>query len=379
VIADTIPWLPALPPFLVASMVCILAVPLTSMLAHRVGALAHPDDDRHLHAESTPRLGGIAIFLGFAAALLIFGSHVSERVEILAICAAITIAMAVDDILDLAWYVKLIIEVGVGIAVAAAGITISFFAIPGAHAADLVQLGWVAVPITIAWVVGMQNSINFLDGSDGVAAGVVAIVAAVCLLAAVNRIESANDVQTGVIVMSGALMGCCMGFLVFNLPPARIFMGDSGSHFLGTALAVVTIVGVAKIAVALSLLVPLVALAVPIGDTLAAIIRRKRAGRSIAEPDAGHLHHRLLARGLTPTETALAFYLMTGILGCIALAIFGHRTIIYAAVILMALALGVIWMRNRRRSQAAVDKDGFVVVKGHRTQPTPYGREADSD
>jgi UDP-GlcNAc:undecaprenyl-phosphate GlcNAc-1-phosphate transferase len=360
-------------------MVCIVTVPLTSMLAHRIGAVAHPDDDRHLHAESTPRLGGIAIFVGFAVALLIFGSHVSERAEILAICAAITIAMAVDDILDLSWYVKLIIEVGVGIAVAAAGITISFFAIPGAHTADLVQLGWVAVPVTVAWVAGMQNSINFLDGSDGVAAGVVAIVAAVCLLAAVNRIESSNDVQTGVIVMSGALMGCCMGFLVFNLPPARIFMGDSGSHFLGTALAIVTIVGVAKIAVALSLLVPLVALAVPIGDTAAAIIRRKRAGRSIAEPDAGHLHHRLLARGLTPTETALAFYLMTGILGCIALAIFGHRTIIYAAVVLMALALAAIWVRTRRRAQAAVDKDGFVAVKGHRTMPAPYGRDADSD
>lgn len=378
-IADTIPWLPAFPPFLVASMVCIATVPLTAILAQRLGAVAHPDADRHLHAEATPRLGGIAIFVGFAIALLVFGSHVPERLEILAICAAITIAMAVDDILDLAWYIKLVIEVGIGIAVVAAGITISFFAIPGAHAADLVQLGWVAVPVTIAWVVGMQNSINFLDGSDGVAAGVVAIVAAVCLLAAVNRIESTNDIQTGVVVMSGALMGCCVGFLVFNLPPARIFMGDSGSHFLGTALAIVTIVGVAKIAVALSLLVPLVALAVPIGDTAAAIIRRKRAGRSIAEPDAGHLHHRLLARGLTPTETALAFYLMTGILGCIALAIFGHRTIIYAAISLMVVALIAIWIRTKRRNQAQVDKDGFVLVKGHRTMPAHYGRDTDGE
>jgi UDP-GlcNAc:undecaprenyl-phosphate GlcNAc-1-phosphate transferase len=179
--------------------------------------------------------------------------------------------------------------------------------------------------------------------------------------------------------MSGALMGCCVGFLVFNLPPARIFMGDSGSHFLGTALAIVTIVGVAKIAVALSLLVPLVALAVPIGDTAAAIIRRKRAGRSIAEPDAGHLHHRLLARGLTPTETALAFYLMTGILGCIALAIFGHRTIIYAAISLMVVALIAIWIRTKRRNQAQVDKDGFVLVKGHRTMPAHYGRDTDGE
>jgi UDP-GlcNAc:undecaprenyl-phosphate/decaprenyl-phosphate GlcNAc-1-phosphate transferase len=379
VIADTTPWLPAFPPFLVASMVCIAAIPLTVILAHRVGAVAHPDDDRHLHAQSTPRLGGIAIFIGFAAALLVFGANVPERWEILAVCAAITIAMAVDDILDLAWFVKLVVEVGVGIAVAAAGITISFFAVPGTHGTDLVQLGWLAVPITVAWVVGMQNSINFLDGSDGVAAGVVAIVAAVCLLAAVNKVENPSDVQSGVVVMSGALMGCCAGFLVFNLPPARIFMGDSGSHFLGTALAVVTILGVAKIAVALSLLVPLVALAVPIGDTAAAIIRRKRAGRSIAEPDAGHLHHRMLARGMTPTETALAFYLMTGILGCIALAIFGHRTIIYVAVALMVVALLAIGLRTRRRAKPVLDKDGFVVVKGRRTTPAHYGRDTDPD
>jgi UDP-GlcNAc:undecaprenyl-phosphate GlcNAc-1-phosphate transferase len=191
---------------------------------------------------------------------------------VVAVCAAITVTMAIDDILHLPWWGKLVIEVWAGIAVAAAGITITFFALPGPHGSIVYQLGWLALPVTIAWVVGMQTSINFLDGSDGVAAGVVAIVAMVSLLAAINRLESPTDVQNGTVVLSGALMGCCAGFLFFNLPPARVFMGDGGSHFLGVALAVITILGVAKVAVALSLFVPLIALGLPIGDTAFAIV-----------------------------------------------------------------------------------------------------------
>ena len=106
--------------------------------------------------------------------------------------------------------------------------------------------------------------------------------------------------QSGVVILSGAVMGCCLGFLVFNLPPARVFMGDSGSHFLGVALGVITILGVAKIVVGLSILVPLIALGLPIGDTAFAIVRRTLAGRNPAAPDAGHLHHRLRAVGMTP-------------------------------------------------------------------------------
>ena len=372
-------WLPALAPFLTASAVCILLVPATMALARYFGAVAHPGD-RHLHREPTPRLGGIALFGGFAVALLIFGGPVSNRWEVLAVCAAITVAMAVDDILDLPWAMKATIEVGAGLLAAALGITISYFALPGGHSPDIVQLGWLALPITVVFIWGMQVSINFLDGSDGVAAGVVAIVAGVLLLAAINRTEAPSDVQGGVIIMSGALMGCCTGFLVLNLPPAKVFMGDTGSHVLGVAVAVISILGVAKIAVALSLAVPLIALGVPIGDTAFAIVRRRRAGRSIAEPDAGHLHHRLQARGMTPMETALTFYLITAILGCVSLFIFGHRHILDIALGLLVLALLGLWWRNRRRNgRMAVDADGFVLLAGHATVSPRMHREGESD
>jgi UDP-GlcNAc:undecaprenyl-phosphate GlcNAc-1-phosphate transferase len=318
-------------------------------MARRTGAVAEPDRDRHLHEQPTPRLGGIAMFLGFAVAVAVFGESIAYRWQVVAVCGAITVAMGLDDVFDLSWRAKLLIEVGAGVLVAVTGVLITFVAVPGLGSTAVWQLGWLAVPITIVWITGMQVSVNFLDGADGVAAGVVAIVAAVMLLAAINRLQSPGDVQSGVIVMSGAIMGCCLGFLVFNLPPARVFMGDAGSHFLGVALGMLTILGVAKIVVGLSLLVPLIALGLPISDTAYAIVRRRRAGRSPAEPDAGHLHHRLMARGMTPLETALTFYLATGILGCIALSIYGHRKILDAALALLVVALIALLWRSRRR------------------------------
>jgi UDP-GlcNAc:undecaprenyl-phosphate GlcNAc-1-phosphate transferase len=352
--AAATPWLPALPPFLAAGAVCIAALPASIWLARRTGAVAEPDDDRHIHAQPTPRLGGIAMFLGFAVAVAAFGDSIQYRWQVVAVCGAITVAMALDDIFDLSWKAKLTIEVGAGVLVAVSGVLITFIAVPGLGSTSVWQLGWLAAPITIAWITGMEVSVNFLDGADGVAAGVVAIVAAVLLLAAINRLQAPGDTQSGVIVMSGAIMGCCLGFLVFNLPPARVFMGDSGSHFLGVALGMLTILGVSKIVVGLSLLVPIIALGLPITDTAFAIVRRKRAGRSPAEPDAGHLHHRLLARGMTPLETALTFYLATGILGCIALSIYGHRKILDAALALLVLALAALFWRSRRRRPTAV-------------------------
>jgi UDP-GlcNAc:undecaprenyl-phosphate GlcNAc-1-phosphate transferase len=371
-------WLPALLPFLLASSVTIAAVPLTMLLARRVGAVAEPDADRHLHPNPTPRLGGLALFAGFTVALIVFGGPVTNRWQVVAVTAAITVAMLIDDILDLPWRSKLMVELGAGVMVAALGITIQFFAVPGGGSAHLVPLLWLAAPITAVFVLGMQVSINFLDGSDGVAAGVVAIVAMVLLLAAVNRVQGPGDVQNGVIVMSGALMGCCAGFLVFNLPPARVFMGDTGSHFLGVALAVISILGVAKIAVALALFVPLIALGLPIGDTAFAIVRRRRAGRSAAEPDAGHLHHRMLATGMSAMETALTFYLMTAILGCLALFVFGHKRILDVAIALLLLALvGLLW--RSRRNRPRVDADGFVVIRGRRQMPARARRSGEAD
>ena len=374
------PWYPALLPFLLACAVTCAAVPLSMWLARRVGAVDRPDAERRIHDEPTPRLGGIAMFAGFAVALAVFGSGVEERWDVVAVTAAITVAMAVDDVLRLPAWTKLIIEMGAGILVAALGITISFFGFR-AHPASVLDLGLLAAPVTVVWLVGMQVSINLLDGVDGVASGVVAIVSGVLLLAAINRLGPTETIQNSVIVMSGALMGCCFGFLYWNVSPARVFMGDSGSHFLGVAVGTITVLGTAKVAVALTILVPLVSLGLPIGDTAFAIVRRRRAGTGIAAPDAGHLHHRLLALGLSPRETALAFYLATIILGCIALGIFGHRKVLALAAVLLVVALVALVRRSRRRNG---DLEGrplrdWLLVSDREAVPSRTRRGGEAD
>jgi UDP-GlcNAc:undecaprenyl-phosphate GlcNAc-1-phosphate transferase len=382
VIADLqgLPWYPALPPFLLASAATCAVVPPSMWLARRLGAVDRPDDERRIHDRPTPRLGGIAMFAGFALALAVFGNGVEYRWQVVAVTAAITLAMTVDDVLRLPAWTKLLIEMGAGILVALVGISIDFVGFHS-HPTSILDLGLLAAPVTVVWLVGMQVSINLLDGVDGVAGGVVAIVSGVLLLAAINRLGPTEGIQNGVIVMSGALMGCCFGFLFWNMAPARVFMGDSGSHFLGVAVGTITVLGTAKVAVALTILVPLVSLGLPIGDTAFAIVRRRRAGTGIAAPDAGHLHHRLLALGLSPRETALAFYLATTILGCLALGIFGHRKVLAIAGVLLVVALFALLWRSHRRMPDAERRPvhRWLLLQGRAAVPTRtrHGGEAD--
>jgi UDP-GlcNAc:undecaprenyl-phosphate GlcNAc-1-phosphate transferase len=317
-----------------------------------VGAVAQPGG-RHIHSQPTARLGGLAIMAGFVVAMVSFGRGVQEWLQVVAIAITVAVLMAADDVLGLPYWTKLVIQAICSLAVAwFFAISINSISLPD----FAIHLAWAAIPITIIWLMGMQNSINLLDGVDGLAAGVVAIVGGVLYLAAVNRL-GVDPSQGGVILLSAALIGCCLGFLVFNFAPARIFMGDSGSQLLGMLVGIITILGVAKITVALALFVPVLALALPISDTAYAIWRRRREGVGIAHADARHLHHRLLELGLTPRETAVAFYLITAILGCIGLAIFGHRKILAVALALLIVALGLLVWRIWHRGGFAFQRD----------------------
>jgi len=182
---------------------------------------------------------------------------------------------------------------------------------------------------------------NLLDGVDGLAAGVAAIVAAALLLAAINR-EPTDHSQVVVVLLCAALIGACGGFLAFNFHPARIFMGDGGAHFLGVALGTLSIYGVAKGAVIFAMVVPLAALAVPIVDTVWAIVRRRRRRVSIGHPDTAHIHHQLLDFGLSERQTCLVFYFATGITACLGLMLFGHRKILGVAVVLLVVSLSTL-------------------------------------
>jgi len=323
--------LPGLWPLLVALVICAMAVPLVIRLSPRLGVIAMPSD-RHAHSKPTPALGGLAMYVGFAAAILFLVPISITTIGVLIVCGLATVLLIADDRSPVRPLVKLAMQVTVAVvAVVVFGdilkdehFVISYFGLPGGQ---IVHLELLATPISIFWLMGMQNTVNFLDGADGLAAGVVFIVAITLMLAA------AGQRQIEVVQISAALAGTCAGFLFFNWHPAKIFMGDSGAHFLGTALGVISILGVAKVAVAFALAVPMLALALPIADTVWAILRRRRQRASIARPDLLHLHHRLQAFGLDQRQTCFVFYTATALLGALGLTLFGHGRILAAVAV----------------------------------------------
>jgi UDP-GlcNAc:undecaprenyl-phosphate GlcNAc-1-phosphate transferase len=320
---------PGLMPLLVAFAVCALVVPLMIWLSRRTGLIAEPGG-RHPHSKPTPLLGGVAMYLGFAAALVIFLPNYRDTLGVLVVSGIATVLLIADDRWRVRPAIKLAFQLIIAlVAIIVFGFKITSFTLPGEH---LVTLGVLAAPITLFWLLGMQNTVNFLDGVDGLAAGVVFIVAVTLMLAA------AGLRQVAFVQFAAALAGTCAGFLIFNFHPARIFMGDSGAHFLGAALGVISVVGVAKVAVAFALVVPVLALALPIVDTAWAILRRRREGTSVARPDLMHLHHRLQAFGLDPRQTCYAFYAASALLGAIGLTLFGHGRIL-AVVLATSAAL----------------------------------------
>ena len=316
--------LPGLWPLLAAFAVCAMGVPLMIWLSRRTGLIAEPGG-RHAHTKPTPLLGGLAMYVGFAVAVLFFLPQYADTPGVLIVAGLATILLIGDD----RWHVSPAIKLGMQVLVAVVAVVvfkfqIEFVGLPGGH---LVHLGLLITPISLFWLLGMQNTVNFLDGVDGLAAGVVFIVAVTLMLAA------AGLGQTDVVRLGGALAGTCVGFLLFNFYPARIFMGDSGAHFLGAALGVISILGVAKVAVAFALVVPVLALALPIGDTAWAILRRRRGRASVASADLAHLHHRLQAFGLDARQTCYVFYAASALLGAIGLTLFGHGRILAVALV----------------------------------------------
>jgi UDP-GlcNAc:undecaprenyl-phosphate/decaprenyl-phosphate GlcNAc-1-phosphate transferase len=319
--------LPGLWPLLVAFGVCAVMVPLMIVVSRRTGLIAQPGG-RHSHARPTPMLGGFAMFIGFAVALAVFLPGYSATPGLILVSGLAAVLLIVDD----RWAVRPLIKLGLQVLVAVLAVVafrfeIGFVGLPGGH---VLQLGLLAAPITIFWLLGMQNTVNFLDGVDGLAAGVIFIVSIVLMLAA------AGLRQMQVVELGGALAGTCAGFLIFNWHPARIFMGDSGSHFLGVAIGVIAILGLAKVAVAFALAVPILALGLPIADTAFAIVRRRWRRASVAVPDLDHLHHRLQAFGLDPRQTCFVFYTASALMGALGLTLLGHGRIL--AVVLATCA-----------------------------------------
>ncbi len=312
--------------FLTGFLICYLLTPFVIQLAHKIGAIDVPKDNRRVHKKPIPRLGGLAIATGFIIGTLIFGGVHRELISIL-ISSIIIVAMGiVDDTNPLKAKTKLAIQILCAGIVVYSGVRIDYFANP--VSGRLMWLGYWSIPLSVFWIVGITNCINLIDGLDGLAAGISSIAA--ITMAVVSIINGYYTYATIFLCLAGSTMG----FLPYNFNPAKIFMGDTGSLFLGFILSVMAIEGTVKTETLVAVTVPILALAVPIFDTAFAIIRRKLAGRPVMEADKGHLHHRLLAKGLSQKQTVLALYAASTLLGASAIMISRSRFIVGVGIMI---------------------------------------------
>lgn len=298
-----------------AMVVTMLAMPLVRRLAIRLGAIDMPGvkgtaSERHLHVQPTPRMGGLAIFLGFVAAIGLFMNLTPALSAMLLGGIVIVVLGMLDDIFRLSALVKLVVQIGAAVIAACGGNLIRYLSAPEWLASEgHLNLNMLAVPVTVLWIVLITNAVNLIDGLDGLAAGVSAI-SSVCLV-----VVALGYSDMTVAVICGALAGSCVGFLPYNVSPARIFMGDTGSTFIGYILAVASIQGLFKIYAVISFLVPFLLLGLPIFDVCFAVISRISHGESPLKADREHVHYRLLDMGLTKQQTVAVLYIVSGILG----------------------------------------------------------------
>ncbi|MBR3498587.1 MAG: undecaprenyl/decaprenyl-phosphate alpha-N-acetylglucosaminyl 1-phosphate transferase [Selenomonadaceae bacterium] len=328
--------------FAVACVVSLLVTPAVILLAKRTGALDKPDA-RKVHKKPIPRIGGLAIYAGFMAAVIFvaikFGldaEMVRETVGLVLSGSLIVALGLIDDYKNLPAKIKLLGQIGAAaVLVAAFDVRIDFVTDPFG---DYIYLEWFAVPATMFWLVGLTNTVNLIDGLDGLAAGVSAIASFTIMLIALEQ-----DFIL-VAVLTAALAGAAVGFLKYNFNPAQIFMGDTGSMFLGFMLAGISVTGAVKSVATIALVVPVFALGLPILDTTFAIVRRLRGGVPIFKPDKGHLHHRLLSVGFTQRQAVLLMYVISALFGLSAIAltaVSSQIAVLILFVVVVAIFYGV--------------------------------------
>ncbi len=317
---------------LVALVVCtvlsILLTPFIIKFAKKVGAVDQPND-RKVHEKVMPRMGGLAIFLAFAAGFLLFLPKTMTVWPVFVGAIIIVITGILDDLYEISAKTKLFGQLLAAIVKILGGIQVDFITLPFT---DRIELGYLAIPLTILWIVGITNAINLIDGLDGLAAGVSSIA---LLTTSLLAFSMGNPI---VGLVGFIVLGSTLGFLFFNFHPAKIFMGDTGSLFLGYMISVLAIMGLFKNVAIFSLIVPIIVLGVPILDTLFAIIRRIINKKPLSSPDKLHLHHCLIRIGFTHRQTVMIIYLMSALFS-IAAMIFTRATMWGSTLILVTLLI----------------------------------------
>lgn len=320
----------------VAAAISCALTPLVKLLARKVGAMDIPKDERRMHHHPIPRMGGLSIFAGFLISFLIFGEMSTELRGILIGAILIVILGIVDDITTLRALPKFGVQIIAAIIVVAHGCRIE-------HVMGLTLPTWLSCTVSVIWIVAITNAVNFIDGLDGLAAGISAISAGTMLVVALMLVPEPNATASAIVL--AALVGGCVGFIPYNFNPATIFMGDTGSTFLGFMLASVSIFGLFKTYAVISFAVPFLVLGLPIFDICFAVIRRVAKGQSPMHADRGHVHHRLIDMGFSQKQAVAISYLISAVLGLSAV-VLTDRGEVQALIFLAALVLvGAIGLR----------------------------------
>ena len=323
----------------VAFLISFLMTPPVKRFAESIGAVDEPGE-RRINKVPIPRMGGLAIFLGFTLAALLFGDLSNQTTGILLGAVIIAVLGAVDDIVSLAPWAKLLGQLVAALVAIRFGVVFDTISNPNFLSENaFIEIGWLSIPLTILWILACTNAVNLIDGLDGLAVGVSTISSVTMLV--VSLIVSEPMVS----VLLAAICGACVGFMPYNLNPAKIFMGDVGSQFLGFVLSTVSIVGLFKLHAIITFLVPLMALAVPLADTTFAFFRRILKGQSPFHADKGHFHHRLLAMGMSQKQVVAVLYGISAVLGLIAVLLTGKSPALRIGCLVAAFAVaGTVWL-----------------------------------
>jgi UDP-GlcNAc:undecaprenyl-phosphate/decaprenyl-phosphate GlcNAc-1-phosphate transferase len=317
---------------LICFMTSVLVTPLVKKLAFKIGATDRPNQ-RKVHQKIMPRLGGLAIYIAFMVGVVFLDPDNVFEAPILLGSVIIIITGFLDDLFELSPKVKLAGQLlAAFVVVVFGGVQVEYINLPFD---SQLHFGFLSIPLTILWIVGITNAINLIDGLDGLAAGVSAIALVTISWMAILK---GDMFVTG---MGFILLGSILGFLIYNFHPAKIFMGDTGALFLGYMISVLSLLGFKNVT-AISFIIPVIILGVPISDTFFAIIRRLLKRQPLSAPDKSHLHHCLLRLGYSHRQTVLIIYGMSALFGLVAIILSKAAawvSMVILAIVVLALEL----------------------------------------
>ena len=332
---------------LVAALILsFAATPAVKLFAQFVGAIDVPKDARRIHKQPLPRLGGLAIFIGFILSVVLL-ADINRQVQGILLGAVIIVTLGViDDIIQLPALAKFFVQIIAALVAIYHGVVIEVLSNPIVFSeSEYLSFGLFSIPVTVLWIVAITNSVNLIDGLDGLAVGVSTISSIVMLVIAMMVSEE------NVAVIIAALAGACLGFLPYNFNPAKIFMGDTGALLLGYVLATISILGLFKSYAVVSFAAPFLVLGLPLFDTSFAFLRRLLSGKNPMSPDRGHLHHRLIDMGMSQKRAVAILYTVSGLLGLGAVFMTTSaeiRVVVLAATILVAAGFVIFLYRHRQ-------------------------------